>query len=171
MATVPALSACSREEAGHILSSHLHGSSWMASSTARRPLSLLATWGPVHSRGLQSTRAWHQGTCTHTRAQGLILPPGRPARPGSLGNRPSPGPATPLTFTLVQFYSQFLLCQAGLPDAGAVNELAAWNVIRGPRRRLGTAQVLEQTPHLAPGLSKTALLPPLSPKVILKVGA
>lgn len=35
-------------------------------------------------------------------------------------------------FPTFKFNLQFLPCQAGLPAGGVVNELEAWNVIRGP---------------------------------------
>ena len=77
----------------------------------------------------------HTLTYPHTRAQVHMThsSPSDPlATPGSPGNRRSIPTATLHIFTAFTLSVQFLPLQAGLPGRGAVNELAAWNVIRGP---------------------------------------
>ena len=72
---------------------------------------------------------------THTRAQVHMThsSPSDPlATPGSPGNRRSILTATLHIFTAFTLSVQFLPLQAGLPGRGAVNELAAQKVIRGP---------------------------------------
>ena len=77
----------------------------------------------------------HTLTYTHTRVQVHMThsSPSDPlATPGCPGNRQSIPTATLHVFTVFTLSIQFLPLQAGLPDHGAVNELAAQNVIRGP---------------------------------------
>lgn len=77
----------------------------------------------------------HTLTHTHPRVQVHTTrsSPSDPlAMPGSPGNRWSRPAAALHTFTVFTLSVQFLPLQAGLPDRGAVNELAARNVIRGP---------------------------------------
>lgn len=74
--------------------------------------------------------------------------------------------------TAFKFNMQFLPCQAGLPDDGVVNELAAQNVIRGPedggRNCSGTQTAQLLCPAPGPPVAPLSQIPP---EVVLKEGA